>query len=427
VVLIGAQFGDSVYRVGLDSFAVKYAITADFLANCCLALNTDSFIGFDRDGAYITIGLLSDMDFLILLKIFILPLAVGAVIAYLASPLVLMLYRRFGWLDDPIKHHHEKVVHTYAVPRGGGLVIFMALFAGVVLFLGLDKHSLGILAGALVLTLTGVVDDVRDLNPYARLVAGVVAALLVVGVGIGIAFVTNPLGEGVIFLNQPQIPVWFWGKLRTIWILADVFALIWIVWCMNMINWSKGLDGQLPGMVVVAAAVIGGVSLRYTEDLTQWSVTMLAGITAGAYFGFLPWNFFPQKMMPGYGGGSLAGYLLAVLSILSGAKLATLVLVLAVPMIDAGYVIIRRLSKGKSPVWGDRTHFHHKLLDMGWSKRKIAIFYWVISALLGLITLQLNPWQKAVTIGLITFTFGVLLLWLNYFTMSSKPSDRANG
>jgi UDP-GlcNAc:undecaprenyl-phosphate GlcNAc-1-phosphate transferase len=196
---------------------------------------------------------------------------------------------------------------------------------------------------------------------------------------------------------------------------------------MNMINWSKGLDGQLPGMVVVAAAVIGGVSLRYTEDLTQWSVTMLAGITAGAYFGFLPWNFFPQKMMPGYGGGSLAGYLLAVLSILSGAKLATLVLVLAVPMIDAGYVIIRRLSKGKSPVWGDRTHFHHKLLDMGWSKRKIAIFYWVISALLGLITLQLNPWQKAVTIGLITFTFGVLLLWLNYFTMSSKPSDRANG
>jgi UDP-GlcNAc:undecaprenyl-phosphate GlcNAc-1-phosphate transferase len=256
---------------------------------------------------------------------------------------------------------------------------------------------------------------------------GVLAAAIVVSVGIGIAFVTNPLGDGVIYLNQPQIPVMVLGKMRTIWIWADLIAILWIVWCMNMINWSKGLDGQLPGVVIVAAVIVAALSLRYTEDVTQWSVSILAGITAGAYLGFLPWNIFPQKMMPGYGGGSLAGYLLAVLSILSGAKLATLVLVLAVPMIDAIYVIGRRLSKGKSPVWGDRSHFHHRLMDLGWSKRNVALFYWAVSALLGLATLQLNPRQKVITIVIIAVAFGVVLLWLHYFTLSSRRSDRVNG
>lgn len=367
------------------------------------------------------------MDLLVLTRIFILPMSVAAVMAYLISPLVITLYRQKKWVDDPKKQSHEKVVHTYAVPRGGGLVIFFALLAGIMLFLGFDKYSIGILMGALVLTIVGVLDDIHDLNPYFRLFAGVVAGLMVVGAGIGIAFITNPFGEGVIYLNQPQLPVWLLGKLRTIWLWADVLALIWIVWCMNMINWSKGLDGQLPGIVVVAAIVIAALSFRYTEDVTQWSVSILAGITAGAYLGFLPWNIFPQKMMPGYGGGSLAGYLLAVLSILSGAKLATLVLVLAIPMVDAIYVIGRRIFSGKSPVWGDRTHFHHKLLDLGWSKRKIAFFYWAVSAALGYATLQLNPRQKVVTIGIIALAFGVILIWLKYFTISSRPPDHANG
>jgi UDP-GlcNAc:undecaprenyl-phosphate/decaprenyl-phosphate GlcNAc-1-phosphate transferase len=249
----------------------------------------------------------------------------------------------------------------------------------------------------------------------------------VVGSGIGIAFVTNPLGGGVWRLDQLQIPLYLFGSLHTIWVWSDIFALIWIVWCMNMLNWSKGVDGQLPGIVVIAAIVIGLLSLRFTEDVTQWSVVILASITAGAYMGFLPWNFYPQKMMPGYGGGALSGYLLAVLSILSGAKLATLILVLGIPMIDAVYVMANRLHEKRSPVWGDRGHFHHKLMDLGWGKRRIAVFYWLVTLILGLVALQLNARQKTFTIVLLTLTFGGILLWVNSFITSSKRFGHGNG
>jgi len=360
------------------------------------------------------------MTFEQFLHIFLLPLSIAAIGAYFVSPMVIYLYKTLGWLDDPRKQKHVKVVHTYAVPRGGGIVIFAGLFVGILVFLELNKYTVGILAGALLLTVIGVIDDVKNINPYWRLFFGVLAALVVVGVGIGIAFVSNPFGEGVIHLNEPQIPIYILGKLRTIWVWADVLAVLWIIWCMNMVNWSKGLDGQLPGVVVVAATIIAVLSFRFTEDVTQWDVSILAGITAGAFLGFLPWNFFPQKMMPGYGAGSLAGYLLAVLSILSGAKLATLILVLGVPMIDAGFVIVRRILRGKSPVWGDRSHFHHLLMDIGWSKQRIAVFYWAAALIFGFVALYLNPRQKVFTIGLLILSYGILLLWLKFFFRSSK-------
>jgi UDP-GlcNAc:undecaprenyl-phosphate GlcNAc-1-phosphate transferase len=131
--------------------------------------------------------------------------------------------------------------------------------------------------------------------------------------------------------------------------------------------------------------------------------------------------------MAGFGAGSLAGYFLAVLAILSGAKLATALLVLAIPTLDALFVIIRRLLSGKSPVWGDRGHLHHRLLDLGWSKRQIAGFYWISTALLGVISLQLNSQQKFYTmIGLIIL-FGSFILWITRYFSSSKQLARDSG
>lgn len=361
------------------------------------------------------------------LNLFWLPALVSGLIAFFISPLVIAFYRRHHWLDDPAAQKHQKVTHTYPVPRGGGLVIGFSLLLTMTLFLGFDKHSLGIMAGILILTLVGFLDDLRDLSPYWRLFWGLIASLCVVAVGIGIAFITNPLGGSVIHLSTPQIPIFLFGKLRTIWVLSDTFAFLWLIWCMNMVNWSKGLDGQLPGTVAIAATIIALLSLRYTEDVTQWAVSILAAITAGAYLGFLPWNRYPQRMMPGYGGGSLAGFLLGILSILSGAKLATLIIVLGIPMTDAAYVIIRRLRHHRSPVWGDRSHLHHTLLSLGWSKSRIALFYWAMTLILGLVALQLNPKQKMFTILVITLVFGAAVLWLNYFTSSSSHRGLGNG
>lgn len=362
----------------------------------------------------------------ILLSIFFLPLILATISSFVFSPLIIFVYRLFGWIDDPKKNPHEKVVHTSPVPRGGGVVVFLSILISSGLFLGYDKHSLGILFGCLILAVVGVLDDIYDLSPYLRLGLGLVAAIVVVASGIGISFITNPFG-GVIDLSQLQISFDMFGGLRTIWVWSDIFAIIWILWSMNMVNWAKGLDGQLPGIVVVAAIVIGILSLQFTEDVTQWSVSILAAITAGAYLGFLPWNFYPQKMMPGYGGGTIAGYLLAILSILSGAKLATMIIVLGVPMMDAVYTIIRRITSGKSPVWGDRGHLHHKLMDLGWGKRRVSIFYWITTGLLGLVALQLNSKQKMFTIVLLILGVGGLLLWLNYFISYSRRQDQDSG
>lgn len=366
-------------------------------------------------------------SFSLVLKIFAVPLLLSSFLSLLATYFVKNIYLRRGWLDDPSDSNHPKVVHTYPVPRGGGVAIFVAILFSAVFFLGLDRHVLGILLGGLVIATVGFFDDKMDLNPYLRLVLGFVAASLVVVSGIGIAFITNPFGEGVLHLDWPRLSFSLFGQTHSIWLVADIFALIWIVWNMNMVNWSKGIDGQLPGVVVVAAVVIAILSFRFTEDVTQWNVSILAAITAGAYLGFLFWNFYPQKIMPGYGGGSLAGYLLAILAILSGAKVAALILVLGVPTMDAVYTIIRRLLRRKSPVWGDRGHLHHRLLDIGWSKKKVALFYWSISAFLGLLSIQLNATQKFYTIVSLSLVVGGVLLWLKSFSFSLRAHDLDSG
>lgn len=131
--------------------------------------------------------------------------------------------------------------------------------------------------------------------------------------------------------------------------------------------------------------------------------------------------------MPGYGGGSLGGYMLAVLAILSGGKVATAILVLGVPMMDAAYTIARRLYQKRSPVWADRGHLHHKLIALGWGKRKIALFYWLVSAILGAAALSLNSQQKFFTIILVGVVVGGFLLWLNFWVTFSRPQDPNNG
>ena len=341
-------------------------------------------------------------------------------VSFLATPLTVLIFKKKRLFDDPKKHQHPKVVHTYPVPRGGGIPIFLGLLASF-LFLPPDKHLIGILLGAGITLLVGLLDDrfEEKIHPLLRLGSNFFAAGVVVLAGIGIAWVNNPFG-GIIPLDQPQYCLFLLGETRCLWLLADLVALFWIAWTMNFVGWSGGIEGQLPGVVVIAALTIAGISLKFSADITQWPVLILALVTAGAYLGFLPWNFYPQKIMPGYSGKSLAGFLLAVLSILSTAKIFTLMLVLAIPLIDAGYLVIKRLFSGKSPIWGDREHFHHRLLALGWGKKKIAIFYWLITAGLGVLALNLNSRQKFYTMFMLITLFLSLILWLNSLNLKQR-------
>lgn len=338
-------------------------------------------------------------------------MAISALISLSMAPAVIAWYRQHQWLDDPKQTPHAKKTHSQPVPRGGGLVVFAGILLASLLFLNIDGYLKAILLGGGLLTIVGLLDDIFDLHPVGRLVTGLLASLIVVGAGIGIAYVSNPFGPGVIHLNEPTLSLTLWGETREIWLLSSAFAIFFILWNMNILNWAKGVDGQLPGFVSIAAIFIGLLSLKFQDDPTTFNTAHLSFIVAGSYLGLLFWNWYPQKMMPGYGAGSLAGYFLSVLAILSGAKVAAMLMVIALPTADGVFTITRRILAGKSPFWGDRGHLHHKLMDLfGWGKRRIAVFYWLASLLLGIVSLYLNTTGKIITFLMtIVFVFSFLI------------------
>lgn len=346
---------------------------------------------------------------------------IATLLAFIASPIIIWIYTQLHWLDDPLINKHVKTLHKKPVPRGGGVIVYLSIAITSLFFLEIDKYLLAILASGLLIVLIGVWDDVKNIHPLIRLCSNLLAALIVVGAGIGIAYVSNPFGPGVIHLNQPQLSLFIFDKWRNIWIIADMLAVVFIVWNMNIINWSSGLPGQMPGLVAISCSFIGLLSTRFIDDPTQFSTILLCFITAGAYAGYLFWNWQPQRSMPGYGGSTLAGFMMAVLAILSGAKVATMLMVLAVPTADAIFTIARRIKAGKSPFFGDRGHMHHKLIDvLGWSQIQVAIFYWACSLLLGLLSLYLNTWQKMSTMFIVFLLVFGFLIWAKISTIKKQ-------
>lgn len=351
----------------------------------------------------------------------------SGIITYLVTPLIITFAIRFGLVDDPKTRYHPAHTHKGIIPRAGGAALFLGVFLTSCIFLPITKLMIGILAGALLLTVVGLFDDHKDVNPYIRLLTNAIAALIVISVGAGIPYITNPLTGGILHLDSWRVSFDMFGR-HSILIWADVFAFLWIMWTMNIVGWSAGIDGQMPGFVAISAMVLGLLSLRFSlHDSTQTLITVFAFIIAGAFSGFIPWNFYPQKIMPGYGGKTLAGFLLAILGILSYGKLGTALLVLGIPMTDAVYTLMRRIGKKRSPIRADRGHLHHRLLDLGWGKRKVALFYWGVSAILGTIALTVTSQQKLYAFLLLAVAMGALTVWLAFFSQFSKPQDPDNG
>src|SRR3990172_6971659 len=180
------------------------------------------------------------------LNLVLLPAIVAFFLTWITTPFIIKLAPKLGIIDDPKKHKHPKVIHTYPVPRGGGVPIFIGILATLI-FLPLDKHLMGVLVGAFILTLLGILDDRYDLNPYKRLLIQFIVAAIPIGAGIGIAFITNPF-NGVLDLSNPRISFTIFGDAKSIWILSDLFALFFLVTLMNFVNMgASGLDGHLSG------------------------------------------------------------------------------------------------------------------------------------------------------------------------------------
>ncbi len=364
----------------------------------------------------------------LLKNIGLLPMFCAGVIVFISVPAVIQIAKYLGLVDDPKKRPHPAHTETRIIPRAGGLAIFLGIVVTTAIFIPFAKGIAGIILGAGLLVFVGLIDDKHDIHPYIRFGVNILAAVLAVAGGAGIGFITNPLSGGVIHLDTFRFTFDFLGK-HSILPIADLLAVIWLVWVMNIVGWSSGVDGQMPGFVAIAAFVIGLLSFFQIsiDNFPAWTGTAMAFITAGAYLGFIPWNFYPQKIMPGYSGKALAGFLLGTLAILTTAKLGTAILVLGVPLIDSIYVIISRLIARKNPVWGSRNHLHHRLLDAGWQKSQIALFYWGVSAILGIVALTVNAKQKLFVVLLVAVILLGLIIWLKLFTTFFGKSDPDSG
>ncbi len=345
-----------------------------------------------------------------ILNFIALPFISSFIAAVAATPLSIYFLKKFGIIDDP-KRKHPGIIHSVPIPRGGGIPLFIgALIAGII-FLPINKITSAVFLASAISLIVGVIDDKYDVSPYLRFLINIVCAVIVVAAGVSVSYITNPLG-GILFLNQLRIPFEILG-IHGALVLSDLVALIWIVWVMNMLNWSKGVDGQMPGIVAVSAAIIGLLSLRFgIVDANSQISAILSFIISGAAVGFLIFNFHPAKIFPGY--GATAIYLmLAVVSILSSAKLATAILVMGVPLADGAYTIGRRILTGHSPFWHDKKHLHHLLLSLGFGQRRIALFYWLISAIFGSLSLILSSRGKIFAIIMLAIIVGGAILFLN--------------
>lgn len=347
---------------------------------------------------------------------FLIPAIFAFILTTLTIPLTIKLALKYQLVDNPDIRPHPAHVQKRTVPRAGGLAPLIGILITIALFIPLTSQIIGIILGVSILLFVGLLDDKHhNLSPYLRLASQILAALIVVLSGVGIKFVTNPLG-GIINFESFNL-------------LADFIAIIWIVWVMNMINWSKGVDGQMPSVVSVAATVLGLLSLKFYlgGDVGQIHVATLSFITAGASLGLLLFNWHPAKIFPGFSGSTIFGFMLAVLSILAGAKLATATLVLLIPATDFAYIFLRRILQGKSPVWGDRGHLHHKLLEAGLTHQQISLFYFLGSVMLGAAALTLSSKGKLFAAILIATIILGGILWLNFFGGYSKKAGPDNG
>jgi UDP-GlcNAc:undecaprenyl-phosphate GlcNAc-1-phosphate transferase len=331
--------------------------------------------------------------------------AAAAVISFVLTPLV----RRVALRVDAVDHPDHRRVNIIPIPRGGGVAVATA-FIGVGLVFSIANGELkflpfpfavdpanlvALLLGGAVAAAFGVLDDYFDLRARWQFVGQLALAGLAIGLGILVEFIANPFGSGLLRLEGP---------------FAIGFTALWIAGMINSINFIDGLDGLSSGVALIAAVVLGTISL--TTQVSQPFIAVLCFGLAGALLGFLRWNFHPASVFVGTSGVMFIGYTLAVLAILGTAKVAVALLVLGVPIIDAFWIIVRRLSQRRSPFSPDRGHLHHRLLDVGLSHRQTVLLIYAICVVLGALSLLLSGANQVFAFGAVFVTIGLILFVL---------------
>lgn len=301
---------------------------------------------------------------------------------------------RYRFLDIP----GGRRKHRIATPYLGGAGIFVGFALSVLIFSDHSKGILGILLGSLILVIVGSIDDKYELSALHKLLWQFVAAGILIVFGVGIENITSPFG-GILDLSSISIPFYLFGY-HHINLFADLFTLLWVVGIINVMNFLDGVDGLAGSVSFVGCLIIFSLSLL--PHISQPEIALLAICLAGSLLAFLNSNFPPARIFMGDGGSMLLGYILASLAILSSGKIATTALVLGVPILDLLMVVFYRTFILKTPFWkADRSHIHHRLLDIGIPAHIVVLIIAGICAVFGWTALFLGTWEKVLAFGIL--------------------------
>lgn len=305
-----------------------------------------------------------------MIAVILLPLVVALVIGFLSTPIVKSFAYKLGAIDVP---KDERRMHKVPIPRMGGLAIFLGFIISVLLFVEVDDQMKGILLGSVIIVVMGIIDDITPLRASLKFVIQILAALIPVYYGVQITCISNPN----LFSDNPY---WNFG-----WLSIPI-TVIWIVGLTNAVNLIDGLDGLAIGVSSISALTMLAIAILVAEP----QVAVIMAALVGACIGFMPYNMNPAKIFMGDTGSTFLGYILACITIQGLFKFYAVIsfvvpfLILGLPIFDTMFAIIRRISHGQNPMAPDRSHVHHRLIDMGLNQKQAVAVLYVISAILGL-------------------------------------------
>ncbi|OUO48361.1 MraY family glycosyltransferase [Megasphaera sp. An286] len=297
------------------------------------------------------------------------PFLIALIVAYVLTPGVKKLAIKVGAVDKP----NARKVHTHAIPRLGGLAIYVGFMAAVLFCVPVRHELLGLLLGCTAIVALGIWDDICNIPAKVKLVGQIVAACIPIAFGIQIEWLTNPFGTLIVLPELVAIPV----------------TIFWIIGFTNTVNLIDGLDGLAAGVSFIAS--VSMFLLAYT--MNQYLPAMIIVAMAGAALGFLQYNFNPAKIFMGDTGSMLLGYTMAVAAVLGLVKTAaTIALVvpliaLGLPILDTLFAIIRRKMSGVPIFQPDKGHLHHRLLALGMSQKQAVLIMYFVSIVLGIVAL----------------------------------------
>jgi len=347
---------------------------------------------------------------------------IGAfVMAFLLSSLATPISKKLAFKIGAVAYPNERTMHKEPMPVGGGMAIFFGFTFTVLIFVpligrgdaGNTSRFAGLVIGATVITIVGLLDDVYDISARVRILFQVLSALIVIYTGTSIESISVPFVAA--------------GKIE-FGIFSDFITLFWIVGITNAVNFLDGLDGLAAGIASIASLVLMTIAILFGDPIVAGFAIVLTASLAGSCLGFLPHNFNPATIFMGDTGSTFLGFSLAVISVQSMLKtytaltLIVAVIILALPIFDTVFAVIRR-TLNKKPIYeADRGHLHHRLVDRGFSHKRAVIMLYIISGSFGIAAILVVMQDFMLAALIVGF---ILLVWLGDIAFSRFHKNHA--